>query len=404
MFNARSAEPFQRDASNRWPLARPHGRLYRPWYTVYGLGLTMRALSVVFIAALTSVPPAFAQDPPAPAGIVAPAQMVDLSATETFNGRLEADQRVDLRARVSGTVLEIAFEAGDLVEEGQVLFRIEDTAYRAAVQEAEGALKSAEAQIELARLERDRQQELVNRQTGPQARLDEAEAALGNSEGVLIRQQASLERARLNLSYTEVTAPFSGRIGIAVVDEGALVSPETGALATLTDLDPIHADFSVSTADLLAHRARVAAGEVSNEASVSLIMADGTTYGAPGDIDFVDAAVDAGTDTVTLRAQFPNEEAILLDGELVRVVLTASEAQTVLGIPQRAVQRDLQGAFVMVVDSDSAVEVRRVEVDQIVDGLAAIDAGLDVGEMVITDGLNKVRPGVVVDAATAEGG
>lgn len=347
---------------------------------------------------------AFAQQAPPPAVVIALAQLTDLSESVAFNGRLEADQRIDLRARVSGALLEVTFQPGDVVQEGDVLFRIEQTAYKAAVQQAEGALKTAEAQTSLAQVERDRQQQLVAKQAAAEARLDEAEAALGSSEGVLAQQQAALDLAQLNLSYTEIRAPFSGRVGISSVDVGALVGPETGALASLTALDPIHANFPVSTAALRAHRARVEAGTASNQASASLILANGDAYATLGDIDFVDVAVDGATDTVTMRAKFPNSEAELLDGELVRVVLTSADAQTVLTIPQRGVQRDLQGAFVMTVTGANVVEMRRVDVDRIVDGIAVIADGLSEGDRVIIDGVNKVRPGITVDAATSESG
>ncbi len=360
----------------------------------------MPKLSWIALGALLGATSAFAQQAPAPAVVVAPAEMVELAGSVQFNGRLEADRHVEIRARVSGTLLEVGFQAGDVVQEGDVLFRLEDALFRAAVKEAEGALRSAEAERDLAILDRDRQDELFRRDTASRAQLDRAEATLGNSEGAVIRAEAALETARVNLSYTVITAPFTGRLGVAAPDVGALVGPETGALVDLIKLDPMHAEFSISTAELRAHLDRVAEGTASNEATASLILANGSAYETLGDLDFVDSAVDGATDSVTVRALFENSEFELFDGELVRVVLTAGEAQSALAIPQRGVQRDLQGAFVMGVSSDSVVELKRVDVDRVSGGIAVIASGLNPGDLVIVEGANKVRPGITVDAVT----
>lgn len=358
------------------------------------------------LAALVALAGAFdasAQQQPAPAVVVAPARMLELAETATFTGRVTALQRVDIQARVTGFVETRDFDEGEVVEAGKILFKIEDDAYSAAVDEVQGSIMAAEAQRRLDEIERDRKRTLVERDTVAQSELDIAEAQLGRAEGELQRLRGQLSRARLDLSYTQIAAPFTGVIGLSDVDVGALVGPESGKLATLTRLDPISVEFPVATAELLQYRRRVAAGQASETASVTLTLADGVAYPDKGDIDFVDAQVSQGTDTVIVRALFDNPEGLLLDGALVGVSLAQDQPAAVLAVPQQAVQRDMAGAFVLVVDDRSSVELRRIDVARVAEGFAVIADGLTEGENVITEGVNKVRPGLTVDAAAAGG-
>ncbi len=346
---------------------------------------------------------AHAQQAPAPAVVVAPAKIVDLRESAGFTGRVVAIQKVDIRARVSGYLEALNFTEGAAVKSGDVLYEIEDEAYQAAVEEIEGQIAAAEATRKLAELERDRMQDLVKRQAVSQAQLDTAEANLGKSEGQLKQLKGSKDAAELNLSYTKIRAPFDGIVGLSAPDVGALVGPDSGALTTLTRLDPINVEFPVASSLYLEYRARVAKGEISGEANVTITLANATEYPSKGTINFVSSSVAPGTDTVTVRATFDNPDSILLDGALVRVELEQSDPEEVLAIPQLAVQRDQLGAFVMVVGDDSTVEQRRVDIARTAKGQAVISKGLKEGEKVITDGVGKVRPGIKVDASEAAG-
>lgn len=340
---------------------------------------------------------------PLPAVVVAPAQMQDLREVSAFTGRVVSLQRIDVIARVPGFLEEIGFTEGTMVEEGDMLFRIEDDTYASSVRQAEAAIMSAEAQLRLADIERARRRTLVERDATPQAELDIAIAAYDQAASNLASAEAQKADADLGLSYTRIEAPFSGMTGLSAPDVGALVGPESGPLTTLTSLDPISVEFPVAMSIYLEYREQ-ADPSGSGDPDVTITLPGGKVYEHKGRMDFVSSTVDSGTDTLRVRAIFDNPDGTLLDSALVQVGLAQSDPQMVLSVPVTALQRDQQGFYVLVVDDESKVERRRVTVERSTEGFAVIADGLREGERVITEGQNKVQPGIEVDAAvTSEG-
>jgi membrane fusion protein, multidrug efflux system len=338
----------------------------------------------------------------APAVTVVAVEQRDVTPSTSFTGRIEAKDKVDLRARVDGFLEQRLFTEGQDVKAGDLLMVIEKAPYQAEIENVEAAIARAQATLDLAEIERRRQAELVKKQATAQARLDEATGKSGEARADLRRQQAALTTAELNLGYTDIKAPIAGRIGRSNFSVGNFVGPQSGTLATIVSQDPMYVTFPVTQRQLLQVRKEAAAGSTDpTSLAIRLRLADGSLYDEAGRLNFVDVQFNAGTDTVQVRATVPNPDGLLVDGQLVNVVVETAKPQAALVIPQQAVQIDQAGRYVLKVDGDNKVQVQRITVGAELEGYYVVTNGLAQGERVITEGLQKVRPGMVVDAAEA---
>jgi membrane fusion protein (multidrug efflux system) len=350
----------------------------------------------------TADPSAMAAPPPSVIAVAAERQ--DIESQSEFVGRVVAIDRVELRARVQGFLKERSFTEGKSVAVDEVLFQIEPDQYQAIVEQRKADVAKAEADAENADAQLARGQELVKNKNIAQSQVDELKAAASIAKASIAQAKAALTAAELDLGYTQITAPVAGRVGLATYTVGNLVGPSSGPLATIVSIDPIYVDFPLTQRELLqARREMQASGNDGTNVVVRLRLSDGSLYDQSGRINFVDVTTDPGTDSVTLRAEIPNPDGILVDGQYVGVVLQAGEPESAIVIPQSALQLDQQGVFVMIVDADNKAQVRRVEVGDNQGADIAVTSGLKAGELVITEGVQKVRPGQVVSASPPQG-
>jgi membrane fusion protein, multidrug efflux system len=313
-----------------------------------------------------------------------------------FVGRIEAINRVDVRARVTGYLDAVLFKEGDVVKEGAPLYRIEKDLFQAAVEQAQGALERSKANKILTRVQRQRAEELAQRQTGTLVARDQAVSADQQADGAILVDQANLDTAKINLGYTDIVAPITGKIGKTNITRGNVVGPDSGVLTTIVSQDPMYVTFPVSQREFL--RAQEQRHKVDVKAiKVQLRFADGRVYDQLGEIDFVNVTVDRSTDTVLVRATVANPAGALIDGQLVRVNLESGKPQEKVVVPQAALIADQGGVYVFVVEDGKAV-VKRVKPNGESGTDAVIDQGLAGGEQVIVQGLQNVHAGTPVRA------
>ena len=325
-----------------------------------------------------------------------------VSLTTELSGRTVSQQIAEVRPQVSGIILKRLFTEGSDVKAGQVLYRIDSAVFEAAYASAKAVQTRVEASLVSLRLTEGRYRDLVKIKAVSQQDYDNAFALLKQGEAELAVAKAAVETARINLAYTSVKAPISGRIGRSTVTTGALVTAnQAAALATIQQLDSMYVDVTQSTADMLKLKQNLANGVLKKSGSVKvkLLLEDGSAYPLPGTLKFSEATVDQSTGSVTMRAVFPNPSQALLPGMFVRAVVEEGINDNAILIPQRGVTRNPAGAaMVMTVGAEEKVEPRPIKVVRTVGDSWLVSDGLKAGDRVILEGLQKARPGTAVKA------
>jgi membrane fusion protein, multidrug efflux system len=345
------------------------------------------------LAALTGLP-AYAQPAgPPPAVLVQPAELRSMTKQFEFVGRAEALEKVDLRARVQGFLGPRLFKDGDEVKKDQVVFTIEKEPFEAAVDQRKAQLASAQATLSNADQQLVRTAELAKKGNTPLASLDQRTAEQGQAKAAVMEAEANLREAEIQLSYTEIKSPISGRIGRPAVSPGNLVGPDTGVLATVVQENPMQVLFSVTQREMLDARRD---SDLNGKVRARVRLADGSLYAEQGRIDFLDVQVNPRTDGQTVRAMFPNPDGILTNGQTVRVIIEEKGGDKVVVIPQSAIAIDQTGPYVFVVGADDKVEQRRLKLGAGREGLAVVDEGVKPDERVVVQGQQRIRAGITV--------
>lgn len=331
------------------------------------------------------------------------AQSVEL--TRELPARVSANQIAEIRPQVSGIIQHKFFSEGSTVKAGDTLYQIDAAPFSAAKKSAQAAIAKAKAQLASSQAKAKRYAQLLAIKAVSQQDYDEANAAALQATADLLAAEAQLQTAEINLNYSKVLAPISGKIGQSNVTVGALVSAnQSQVLTTITQLEPIYVDLTQASAELLKIKQQQAKGQLSNSANsakVKLQLEDGSQYAEVGELKFAEVTVDAATGSVKLRAEFANPAQLLLPGMYVKAQLIEGVAADAILVPQPAVSRNHKGeATVFVVNAKQQAELRVLQTERSVDGNWLVTSGLKAGEQIIIEGLQKVRPGALVAATT----
>ena len=359
-------------------------------------------LVAVVLAALAALSrPAAAQAPgqggaaPPPAVLVAPIRVENVAPVYSFIGHVVAIQSVQVVARVTAFIEKEPAKQGSDVKAGETLFELQKAQYQAAVQAAQAQLDNANAAVRNAQLAYNRAARLANQGFEAQSNLDQATATLQQDQANVLAAQANLAQAALNLSYCTIVSPIDGRIGAVTLTVGNLVTPSTPPLLTINQLDPIRVVYSVADRTLVGVRQRTGASteQLASDLVVELILPDGSKYNHTGKINFLSNEVDPQTGTVSVYADFPNPDRLLLPGSYVTTNVRRGQPQEAPLVPVAAVQTEQNGSFVLVVDPNNTVRQQPIELGRQIGQDYIVSKGLRGGERVIVEGVQKVRPG-----------
>ncbi|BFN14970.1 efflux RND transporter periplasmic adaptor subunit [Marinobacter sp. RI1] len=330
--------------------------------------------------------------------------VVELKTSEVrpsreFVARTSASARADITARIEAEIREVLFREGARVEQGQVLLRLEDTRANADLQQAEAELAAARAELDSARRNLDRGEDVAGKGFLSAADLDKLKDRFSAAQSRLQTAEAALQKARTNLEYAELKAPFNGWVGRLNYDVGAVVGPATGPITSVLVTDPMYVEFQVNEAEFIAFRRAGAesAQAVAKSLDLSLTLSDGEVYAQPGTLDFADVQTDASTGTVAIRAVFPNPDAVLVPGLYVTLKVSGHTGEARVLVPQVAIQETIEGKFVLLVDDQNQVAQRFIKTGARDGALLVVESGLEAGDQVIVEGLQKVRAGVAVN-------
>ncbi|WP_159652977.1 efflux RND transporter periplasmic adaptor subunit [Vibrio atypicus] len=336
---------------------------------------------------------------PAPLVVAENVQQIPHQASKSYIGRVEAVEDTNITAQVTGYLKQRHFEEGQMVEQGQLLFTIEPSSFKAQVASANASLAQANAALKKSELDFERGKNLLPKGSISQSEFDNLNATLLGAKAQVEAAKAQLHLAQVNLSYTEIKAPFAGRIAQSKVSTGDLLSPQSGILTTLVSLDPVHTGFSISERERLdmgMDRVQTEGDSGSNSVEVSVILENGEYFPHTGQLDYLGNRINLNTGTIALRAEVPNPNYRLLPGQHVRVELKEKQAKDVLVIPRRAVQTDLEGDFVMVITAGNVAERRNVNLGRQIEQGIIIKEGISAQDKIVTQGLQRIRNGVPV--------